>query len=309
MQSRQYGPQLNLAARLGYPPQARLLIVHADDLGLAHAVNASFIDALKSGLVNSGSAMVPCSAFPEIADFARANPQADIGLHLTLTSERVQELWAPVAPREQVPSLVDGNGWFHQRWTPDIRIDPDEVEIELRAQVEKARAAGLHPTHLDSHQFRLQLTGAELSQRYLAVARSYRVPVLLTRGWLIRYPYLQSLVTAEDVVLDRIAAADASLEAKDWPQFYRRALKTLPAGVSEVTIHPGYDGPEMRAFFGDRAGWGAAWRQRDFDYFTSAAFKSVLQEERITLVTWREIGARLISNGQQPGVGEQPGAD
>jgi chitin disaccharide deacetylase len=167
------------------------------------------------------------------------------------------------------------------------------VEIELRAQVEKARAMGLRPTHLDSHQFRLQLTAGSLSQSYLRVARSYRLPVLLTRGWLIRYPHLQSLVTAQDVVLDRIAAADATVNPEEWPEFYRRALKSLPAGVSEVTIHPGFDGPELRAFFGDRPGWGAAWRQRDFDYFTSETFRNVLAEERITLITWREIAAQL----------------
>lgn len=301
-------PQVaNLAARLGFAPDARLLIVHADDLGLAHAVNASFFDALKSGLVNSGSAMVPCTAFAEIAEFACAHPEADIGLHLTLTSDRGPESWAPVAPRDQVRSLIDSQGWFHQRWTSDTPIDPKEVEVELRAQVEKARAAGLRPTHLDSHQFRLQLTGSELARSYLRVARAYRLPALLTRGWLIRYPYLQSIVTPQDVLLDRIAAADATVKPEEWPEFYRRALKSLPSGVSQMTIHPGYDGPELRASLGDRQGWGPAWRQRDFDYFTSKAFRTLLDEEKITLITWRRIAATLAQEGEGSRV-DQAGA-
>src|SRR6476659_1414325 len=95
-----------LAEKLGYRPNARLLIVHADDLGFAKAVNEAFFAALKTGLVNSGSAMVPCPWFSEIAAFAREHPETDIGLHLTLTSETDAHKWQPSAGPEMVPSLV-----------------------------------------------------------------------------------------------------------------------------------------------------------------------------------------------------------
>src|SRR5258708_32646452 len=152
----------NLVERLGYPPGARLIIVHADDLGETHSVNAAAIKALQGGTINSASLMVPCPWFPEIADYAKSHPDADFGLHLTLTSERVYYRWGPVAPADKVPSLVDKNGYFHHDWSPETRIDPGEAEIELRAQIDRAYAMGVKPTHLDSHQYRLDSTNKEL---------------------------------------------------------------------------------------------------------------------------------------------------
>src|SRR6267378_983818 len=147
--------QKSLAEKLGFPRDAKLLIVHADDVGVTHSVNAATIQALESGLVNSASLMVPCPWFPEIADYAKSHPAADFGLHLTLTSERVYYRWGPVASKDKVPSLVDQNGYFHHDWSPETHIDPKEVEIEIRAQVARAFAMGVKPTHLDSHQNRL----------------------------------------------------------------------------------------------------------------------------------------------------------
>src|SRR3954471_8186074 len=142
-----------LGDRLGYPPGTKLIIVHADDLGETHAVNAAAIKALEGGTVNSASLMVPCPWFPEIADYAKSHPSADFGLHLTITSERVYSRWGSVAPADKVPSLLDENGYFHHDWENNPHIQAKEVEIELRAQVERALAMGVRPTHLDSHQY------------------------------------------------------------------------------------------------------------------------------------------------------------
>src|SRR5256885_439922 len=136
-----------LADRLGYPSGTRLIIVHADDLGETHAVNAAAIKALESGTINSASLMVACPWFPEMADYAKSHPDADFGLHLTLTSERVYYRWGPVAPRDTLPSLVDENGYFHHDWSPATHIDAQEVERELRAQVARANVMGIHTTH------------------------------------------------------------------------------------------------------------------------------------------------------------------
>src|ERR1700723_4577785 len=137
-----------LVERLGYPPGTKLLVVHADDLGETHSVNAAAIKALQGGTINSASLMVPCPWFPEIADYAKSHQDADFGLHLTLTRERDYYRWGPVAPRDKVPSLVDENGYFHHEWQKGEHINAQEVEVELRAQIERALAMGVRPTHL-----------------------------------------------------------------------------------------------------------------------------------------------------------------
>src|SRR5690348_13437090 len=121
-------PVKTIAERLGYPRDAKLLIVHADDLGMAHSVNIATMKAFETGLVTSGSIMVPCPWLSEIAAYARANPQADLGLHLTLTSEWTQFRWGPVAPKDRVASLLDPNGYFRLTETEAAQAaDPKEV--------------------------------------------------------------------------------------------------------------------------------------------------------------------------------------
>jgi len=170
-----------LADRLGYPPGTKLIIVHADDLGETHAVNAAAIKSLEAGSVNSASLMVPCPWFPEIADYAKSHPSGDFGLHLTLTSERVYYRWGPVAPADKVPSLLDENGYLHHDWEHNQQINAKEVEIELRAQIERALAMGVRPTHLDSHQYRLIMNGKELFDVMVRVAHEYKLPVFVNR--------------------------------------------------------------------------------------------------------------------------------
>src|SRR3981189_702752 len=160
----------SLAEKLGFARDAKLLIVHADDVGVTHSVNAATIKGLENGAVNSASIMVPCPWFPEIADYAKAHPDVDFGLHLTLTSERVYYRWGPVALRDRVASVVEENGDFGHDGTAATRIEPKDAEVELRAQIERAYAMGIRPTHLDSHQDRLYANGKELFEALLRVA-------------------------------------------------------------------------------------------------------------------------------------------
>src|SRR5215469_16681630 len=172
-----------LVERLGYPLGTKLVVVHADDLGETHSVNAAAIKALEGGTINSASLMVPCPWFPEIADYAKSHPGVDFGLHLTVTSERVYYRWGPVAPADRVPSLVDQNGYFRHESEESKDIIAKEVEVELRAQIKRALAMGVRPTHLDSHQYRLIMNGKELFDTMLRVAHEYKLPVFVTRDW------------------------------------------------------------------------------------------------------------------------------
>lgn len=279
----------SLAERLGYARDAKLVIVHADDLGMTHSVNAASIKGLETGLVTSASIMVPCPWFPEIAEYAKAHPETDFGIHLTLTSERVFYRWGPVGPRDKVPSLVDSNGYFHLDWKEATRIDAKEVELELRGQIEKAMAMGVRPTHLDSHQYRLFENGKEIFQSVLRVAHDYKLPVFMVRDWFAERPYLEAALSPGDLVVDHTVTMEPGVPPEKWAEFYIQALKNLQPGVTVFIIHLAFDDEEMRAATRERDTWGAAWRQRDFDYFTNEKFRALLQEENIKLVTWREL--------------------
>jgi predicted glycoside hydrolase/deacetylase ChbG (UPF0249 family) len=278
-----------LVERLGYPPGTKLLVVHADDLGETHSVNAAAIEALRGGTINSASLMVPCPWFPEIADYAKSHPDADFGLHLTLTSERVYYRWGPVAPADKVPSLVDQNGYFHHEWAEGEHINAKEVEVELRAQIERALAMGVRPTHLDSHQYRLIMNGKELFDTMLRVAHDYKLPVFVTRDWFADHPYLEASLAPSDVVLDHTVTIEPEIPPEKWAGFYLTALKNLKPGVTEFVIHPGFDDDELRAATRERSTWGSAWRQRDYDFFTSDQFREILGQQKIKLITWKEL--------------------
>jgi predicted glycoside hydrolase/deacetylase ChbG (UPF0249 family) len=282
-----------LAERLGYAPDAKLLIVHADDLGMAHSVNAATIKAFETGLVNSGSIMVPCPWFSEIAAFARANPQADLGLHLTLTSEWTSFRWGPVTSKDRVSSLLDKNGYLHLTESDAAAAaDPKEVELEIRAQIERARAFGIQPTHLDSHMGTLYQNKA-LFELFLKVAREYKLPVRVAKAWFGQADFLPTTLKPDDVFIDRTIDVNTAVSPADWARFYTDALKKLEPGVTEVIIHLAYDDGEMRGATSDHPNWGAAWRQRDLDFFTSDAFRQLLREQNIKLITWRELGKLL----------------
>src|SRR5438874_3027613 len=194
----------SLLERLGYPPDAKLLIVHADDLGMAHSVNMASIKALETGLVSSASIMIPCPWFPEIAAYARSHPEADLGLHLTLTSEWSLYRWGPVLSKERAASLFDQNGYLYL--TEDVaaaHISAREAEAEIRAQIERARAYGIQPTHLDSHMGTLY-QNKELFDVLMRVARDNGLPVRVSKEMLPTVSSLASVVRPDDVLIDRI---------------------------------------------------------------------------------------------------------
>ena len=283
-------PVKSIAERLGYPPDAKLLIVHADDLGMAHSVNAATIKAFETGLVNSGSIMIPCPWLSEIAAYAGANPKADLGLHLTLTSEWTWLRWGPLLPKNEVPSLLDKDGYLYLTETEAAKnADPKQVEKEITAQISRARALGIQPTHLDSHMGTLY-QNKELFEVFLRVARREKLPVRVARTWFTRTDFLPGTLSPNDVYIDRILDINPTVAPQDWAKFYAEALQKLEPGVTEVVIHLAYDDPEMRAVSNNHPNWGAAWRQRDFEFFTSDEFRRLLADNQIKLITWRELG-------------------
>ena len=277
-----------VAERLGYSADSKLLIVHADDLAIAHSADAASFDALEKNAVTSASIIVPGPWLTEVAVYAKAHPDADLGLHLALTSEWKTYRWGSVESKDKVPSLFDPSGYLWPETLPAVQnLKPQEAEREIRAQIERAMALGIHPTHLDSHMGVLFST-PELFAVYVKVAHEYKLPFLAVR--IPNAPaQLLSALSEKDVILDSVVIANPTVHANEWRDFYVNAVKNLKPGLTEIIVHLGHDDAELQAVTLDHPDYGSAWRQRDFDVMTGPEFKKALEENHIILVRWKDL--------------------
>ena len=274
--------QENIATKLGYPVNSKLLIIHADDLGLSHSENIASIEAIENGSVISASIMMPTPWALEAVNYAKKHPDThDFGLHLTLSSEWKYYKWGPVSSKDKVTSLVNEHGYFHEDCKTNLNLT--EVETELKAQIDRAYAMGLEPTHLDMHMGCLVQT-SELFEIYIKMGQLYNLPVLMTKSlpqeWRDKYDV--------KFVMDFY-----SMSPEEYTQgvevHYTNIIKNLKPGLAFLSIHTAYDDEEMKGMNIDHPEWGNEWRQKDFDFFTSKACKQLLEEEDIKLVTFRQL--------------------
>lgn len=278
----------SLVERLGFAPNARVLIINADDFGMNHATNEGTIKALKSGGITSATVMVPCGWFLGAAEFARRNPQANIGVHTTLTSEWGRYKWGPVLGCSVVPGLCDEMGYFHPEVTMIYAMsNPEEAAKEVRAQIDKALAAGIDVTHIDSHMGAMQYA-APFFEKYIRIADEYNLPCRLA-GEDILGPlgmmYLLDLARELNVLgPERLFMGDPpTIEATE--SWWKARLAEVPEGkVSEIYIHAAIDTPEMRATTGS-----AARRTADTDFFRAPATLAWMREQGIELISYREL--------------------
>ncbi|MCE2612152.1 polysaccharide deacetylase family protein [Flavobacteriaceae bacterium D16] len=289
--------QNKILSKLGYPQDTRLLIIHADDLGVSHSENMASIKALEKGIVNSASIMVPCPWFPEIADYARANPSADLGLHLTLNSEWNFYKWGPVSSRDSVSSLLNEDGYFYASVDSLMATGKsEEVEWELTSQVKKALDVGIDVTHLDAH-MGAAASKPEFLAAYIRVGRAFQLPVLLDqRVFEIEDPAVKNLIDENMVIADNILSMGSQDFENGADEYYRKTIKELPAGLNVLLIHLAYEDEEMKAMTSGHPYWAADWRQADFNFFTSEACRRLLEQENIVLMSWREIRDKIIRN-------------
>jgi predicted glycoside hydrolase/deacetylase ChbG (UPF0249 family) len=277
-----------IAERLGHPADSKLLILHADDLGAAHSIDVASFAALDKGAISSASIMVPTPWITEVAAYARAHPNADLGLHLTLTSEWETYRWGSVEPADRVASLLDSAGSFpNDEKLVAAHAKPIEAEREIRAQINRALALGIRPTHLDSHMGSLFTTPA-LIATYVKVAHDYHLPFLALKGSPLAAP--QAGIAAQDVLLDAVIIADRQVPRDQWKEFYLKAIANLKPGLTEIIVHLGHDDSELQAVMVDHEPFGSVWRQHDYDIVNSPEFKKALQDNHVILVTWKELG-------------------
>ena len=275
----------NVQQKLGYPASARLLIIHADDFGMAHSVNRAIFEALENGWVTSSSILVPCPWLPEVAKWAQTHQQADLGIHLALNSEWTSFRWGPVSSKDRVPSLLDRQGYLPLLESQVAQQDkPAEVETELRAQIDRARSMGIPLTHLDTHMGAL-LGTPQLIEVYRKLGHDYGLPIPLKRA---HHADQVALAPSESLV-DQVVQMSPGVPAENWLQTYKNILTPLGPGVYELIVHLAYDDGEMRGATSDHPDWGAAWRQRDLDTVKSPEFRQFLKDQNFILVNWRDL--------------------
>ena len=242
-----------LAERLGYQATDKLLLVNGDDVGMCHTANLATIEALERGLMRSSTILVPCPWFLEIANYAKAHPEKDFGVHLCQTSEWQTYRWGSVAPRTEVPGLIDPEGYLWHE-TPQVyaKATPEEAYVEARAQIQKALAAGVDVTHLDSHMGVLQYRPDYLEQ-YLRLAAEFDLPVRMASqatfeqnsqpGWRAKFA-AKGILFTDDFIFDMRYSGPEDVK----PAWMKR-LANLKPGVTELFIHAGKPTDELKSDF------------------------------------------------------------
>ncbi len=290
--------------KLGFGDDDRVDIIHTDDIGTRQASLSALADLVDFGLISSAATMVPCPWFPQVATFCRQRPQVDMGVHLTLTSEWTNYRWGPISTRDPASGLIDEEGYFYRR-VEDVQDhgDPAAVRLELQAQVERALAAGIDVTHVDTHMG--TVAHRKFASAYTQVALQYRLPSMALRldeaGW--RAMGMEAETAAS------LAVSMRQLEAQGLPLFDRvaslllnrpadrveqakRAFDALPPGLTHFVIHPSQDTPELRAIAAD-------WPSRVADYraFTSDDLREYIRNCGVRVIGYRALRDLMPSLG------------
>jgi predicted glycoside hydrolase/deacetylase ChbG (UPF0249 family) len=263
---------------LGYPPDARLLIVNADDFGVSHTVNAATLRAFAAGMVRSATLMAPCPWARHAMRLVREQPELACGVHLTVISEYPDYRWGPLSPKDRVPSLLDESGYF---FSNDRQADMlaqarlGEVETEFRAQIETVLAGGLSPTHLDWH---CLYDGGrpDIFDLTVGLAREYGLAMRVFDPNRSERLQRQGLPAADHGVVDSTRLPTAGKTTR-----FVQMLRELPAGLSEWAVHPGLGTAEARAI----DGWWAK-RAADLRFLVSREAHDTIREEGIILVDY-----------------------
>lgn len=281
---------------LGLAPGVRAAVFHADDVGMCHGANRAFAELSAAGGITCGAVMVPCPWFMEAVRAAQADPDLDLGVHLTLTSEWRDYRWGPVSTRDPRSGLVDDQGCFWPRLPVLARhLVPEAAEVEMRAQIEMALASGLDVTHLDTHMGVAFLP--DLFEIYLRLGQAYQLPVLLPRS-IAEYTRVLGL---DDAALGDYPERIAGLEAAGLPVMdhfrmtpgvptaaaesaYRELVATLPPGLAFVALHPTRSG-EIEAIVPPKA----HFRTDEYRLFGSHAFLNFIDREGIVKVGFRRL--------------------
>jgi predicted glycoside hydrolase/deacetylase ChbG (UPF0249 family) len=272
----------------------RYIIIHADDAGMSHSVNRATIAAMDAGIVSSASIMVPCPWFKEFAAYAKSHPEKDFGIHLTLNSEWDNYRWGPVAGSAKVPSLVDKEGYLWDN-VAEVRANAkaDEVETELRAQIQRALDFGVPLSHLDTHMGAV-VSRPDLVEVYVRLGLEFNLPAFFLKNLGrevpdegVRTRALKLVDTLEEhglPVLDHMTQLYTNGSFEEKKSQYLQAIAGSKPGVHYLILHCGYDDDELRAITNS-----SKLRDTDRRVFTDPGFIAAVKQTGVKIVTWKQV--------------------
>ena len=289
------------AEKLGYPSGKRVVILHADDIGMSQEANVSAKRYLKDDHIQSAAAMPPCPNFEEFIKWAKEPPQEDVGLHLTLTSEWKTYRWGPVADPADVPGLIDSEGkLWHTVQQVVEHATPEEVEKEIRAQVEKSLALGYRPDHIDTHMGTLYGT-PEFTAAYTKVAEEYGIPAMVIevsnpavvqtlreQGYPVGDDMLQVINSYQLPKLDYFYSMEHGQTYEEKREKFFALVRFWNPGLIEIIFHPAEDTQQLKTITN-------SWQQRVWEaqLFSDPDVIQFLKDENIIFTNWKEIMKRF----------------
>jgi len=291
----------NWAERLGYPTGKKVIILHADDIGMCEEANQAVIPQLLNKEIQSAAIMMPCPNAEEFVQWAIDHPKMDVGLHLTLTSEWQKYRWGPVSNPKDVPSLIDPDGKFWHE-VPDVvaHASAKDVETEIRAQIEKSIALGYRPDHIDTHMGTL-FGHPDYTKAYLKVAEEYGIPAMVVdfsnpevaeaaraKGYPINDAMIEIVKNYSLPKIDMMIGAPKGNTYEETIINFKQLINSIPAGLTEIYFHPSVQTDNLKSITG-------SWQQRVWEakMFSDPDLIKFFEEKGIIFTNWKEIMKRF----------------
>ena len=292
----------NWAEKLGFPKGKKVIILHADDAGMCDEANIATIAYLENNQIQGAAIMVPCPFAEDIINWAVKNPDEDMGLHITHTSEWKTYRWGPVTDPEFVPGLIDPDGkLWHEVEDVLKHATAEEVERELRSQIDKAIALGMKPSHIDTHMGTLY-GSADYLQVFLKVAEEYNIPAnaidlsveqvanhFREAGYPIDDRGISLLENYKLPKLDFFASVPNGKNYEEKRDNFFELVKTLPPGLTEIIFHPSVLTDNLKTITN-------SWQQRvwEAELFSDPVVNEFFEKEGIIFTDWKEIMQRFL---------------
>lgn len=290
----------NWAEKLGYPTGKKVIMLHADDAGMCDEANIATEYYLENNLIQSAAVMAPCPNADDFIKWAIDHPETDVGMHLTHTSEWKSYRWGPVSDSAEVPGLIDPEGkLWHD--VPDVvkHASAEEVEKEIRAQIDKAIAMGHQPTHIDTHMGTLY-GHASYVEVFFKVAEEYGIPanaIDLSDSTVADKFRKQGYPIDENVIgiinnyslpkLDNFTSAPNGQTYEEKVENFKQLISSLPPGLTEIIFHPSVETENLKTITN-------SWQQRVWEakMFSDPDLIQFFEDEEIIFTNWKEIMER-----------------